>query len=102
LSACGHRAILTRYEAANAMLLNEFLKEHRKVEELQATIAKLKVADTKHETSISELKSVVAQQQKELGSLIAQPQRDCESDLANRKVGDQLELNKAHLVADDQ
>src|SRR3981081_3589522 len=26
-----------RYEAVNAMLLNEFLKEHRKVEELQAS-----------------------------------------------------------------
>jgi hypothetical protein len=34
-----------RYEAVNAMLLNEFLKEHRKVEELkknfQATVAQL-------------------------------------------------------------
>jgi uncharacterized coiled-coil protein SlyX len=29
-----------RYEAVNAMLLNEFLKEHRKVEELEATVAK--------------------------------------------------------------
>jgi hypothetical protein len=29
-----------RYEAVNAMLLNEFLKEHRKVEEQDATIAK--------------------------------------------------------------
>jgi hypothetical protein len=28
-----------RYNAVNAMLLNEFLKEHRKVEELQATVA---------------------------------------------------------------
>jgi hypothetical protein len=28
-----------RYEAVNAMLLNEFLKEHRKVEEQAATIA---------------------------------------------------------------
>ena len=28
-----------RYEAVNAMLLNEFLKEHRKLEELQATVA---------------------------------------------------------------
>jgi hypothetical protein len=27
-----------RYEAVNAMLLNEFLKEHRKVEKLEATI----------------------------------------------------------------
>jgi len=29
-----------RYEAVNAMLLNEFLKEHRKVEEQGAMIAK--------------------------------------------------------------
>ena len=28
-----------RYEAVNAMLLNEFLKEHRKVEQLEATVA---------------------------------------------------------------
>jgi len=28
-----------RYEAVNAMLLNEFLKEHRKVEELEGTVA---------------------------------------------------------------
>jgi hypothetical protein len=30
-----------RYDAVNAMLLNEFLKEHRKVEELEATVAAL-------------------------------------------------------------
>jgi hypothetical protein len=29
-----------RYEAVNAMLLNEFLKQHRKVEQQEATIAK--------------------------------------------------------------
>src|SRR5207248_3412218 len=29
-----------RYEAVNAMLLNEFLKEHRTVEELKATVVK--------------------------------------------------------------
>ena len=28
-----------RYEAVNAMLLNEFLKEHRKVEKLEAAVA---------------------------------------------------------------
>jgi hypothetical protein len=33
-----------RYEAVNAMLLNEFLKEHRKVAELEATVAKLQSA----------------------------------------------------------
>ena len=31
-----------RYEAVNTMLLNEFLKEHRKVEEQEATVAQLK------------------------------------------------------------
>jgi hypothetical protein len=38
-----------RYEAVNTMLLNEFLKEHRKVEQQEATI--------------TQLKSTVAQQQ---------------------------------------
>jgi uncharacterized coiled-coil protein SlyX len=31
-----------RYEGVNAMLLNEFLKEHRKVEEQGATIAQMR------------------------------------------------------------
>lgn len=31
-----------RYEAVNAMLRNEFLKEHRKVEEQEATMTQLK------------------------------------------------------------
>jgi len=31
-----------RYEQINAMLLNEFLKEHKKVEEQQVTISELK------------------------------------------------------------
>ena len=31
-----------RYDAVNAMLLNEFLKEHRKVQEQEGTIAQLK------------------------------------------------------------
>ena len=39
-----------RYEAVNAMLLNEFLKEHRKVEEQEATITRLKTTVAKQET----------------------------------------------------
>ena len=34
-------AYTMRCEAVKAMLLNEFLKEHRKVEQLQATIARI-------------------------------------------------------------
>src|SRR5712692_6484014 len=51
-----------RYDAVNAMLLNEFLKEHRKVEEQEAMI--------------SQLKSTVAQQQKESRSTAAQQQNE--------------------------
>jgi hypothetical protein len=45
-----------RYDAVNAMLLNEFLKEHRKVEEQQGTIGQLKSNAAKQEATISELK----------------------------------------------
>src|SRR6476661_2370012 len=34
------KVFTVRYEAVNAMLLNEFLKEHREVQEQKATIAK--------------------------------------------------------------
>jgi trimeric autotransporter adhesin len=50
-----------RYEAVNAMLLNEFLKEHRKVEEQQATITELK----------KELQANAARQQKQIEALTA-------------------------------
>jgi hypothetical protein len=33
----GSTAASKRYEAVNAMLLNEFLKEHRKVQDLEAS-----------------------------------------------------------------
>src|SRR6476660_9096525 len=37
----GGKIVTVRYQAVNAMLLNEFLKEHRKVVEQQATITQL-------------------------------------------------------------
>src|SRR5690349_19422189 len=40
-----------RYDAVNAMLLNEFLKEHRKFEEQQNTIAELKSAMDKQQAT---------------------------------------------------
>ena len=53
-----------RYEAVNAMLLNEFLKEHRKVEEQSSKIQQ-------QEATITELRSTVAQQQKGLQAVTA-------------------------------
>jgi hypothetical protein len=48
------KAYTVRYEAVNAMLLNEFLKEHRKVERLE---------------------EIVTQQQKQIEALTATVQR---------------------------
>jgi uncharacterized coiled-coil protein SlyX len=59
------------YEMVNAMLLNEFLKAHQKLEAQDATIA--------------ELKSTVAQQQKGMEALTAQVE----------KVSAQIQVNKA-------
>ena len=43
-----------RYEQVNAMLLNEFLKEHRKVEEQEKTIAELKSGMTALAATVKE------------------------------------------------
>ena len=47
-----------RYEAVNAMLLNEFLKEHRKVEEQETAIEEMK---KQMEMLTNELKEVTDQ-----------------------------------------
>jgi hypothetical protein len=63
-----------RYDQVNAMLLNEFLKERKKIEDQQETIAQLKSDATKEEAARIELKSTVAQQQKAMEILTAQLQ----------------------------
>jgi uncharacterized coiled-coil protein SlyX len=57
-----------RYDAVNAMLLNEFLKEHRRVAEQQTKVAE-------QESTIAELKTSVAQQQKQIEALTATVQK---------------------------
>jgi len=47
-----------RYEAVNAMLLNEFLKEHKKTEKLEATVASL-IATVKEQAA--QIQKVTAQ-----------------------------------------
>ena len=63
-----------RYDAVNAMLLNEFLKEHRKVEGQEATITQLK----------QDFQSKLVEQQKQIKALTT----------GLEKVNNQLELNK--------
>jgi len=66
-----------RYEAVNAMLLNEFLKEHRKVQEQDVTIAQVRSTAAKQEATIT-------QQQKQIEALTAGLQ----------KVSAQIEASK--------
>jgi hypothetical protein len=56
-----------RYEAVNAMLLNEFLKEHRKVEELQASRAE-------HAKEIKALNAALKEQAAQIQKVSAQLQ----------------------------
>lgn len=72
------KPLSVRYEDVNVMLLNEFLKEHKKVEEQQASIA--------------DLKSTVALQQKEMQVLTAQLK---EQAVQIQKVSAQLEASKS-------
>jgi trimeric autotransporter adhesin len=63
-----------RYEAVNAMLLNEFLKEHRTVQEQGAIIVKQR----------EDFEAAIARQQKQIDTLTQRLQ----------KVSAQLELSK--------
>src|SRR5947207_5281563 len=55
-----------RYEAVNAMLLNEFLKEHRNVTEQLSTIAELKTTVAQQQKQIAAQQATAAQQQKQI------------------------------------
>jgi len=66
-----------RYEAVNAMLLNEFLKAHRKLEEQQAIITRL-------ESKLANREVAAEQQQKQIEALTATVQ----------KVSDHVALSK--------
>jgi Chaperone of endosialidase len=65
------KIVTVRYQAVNTMLLNEFLKEHKKVEEQQATIA--------------DLKSTVAQQRRDFEAAIAKQRKESEATAAEQQ-----------------
>jgi hypothetical protein len=74
-----------RYEAVNAMLLNEFLKEHRTVEELKAIVTKQQAMNAQQQKQIAAQQATAAQQKKQIEALAAGLQ----------KVSAAVELNKA-------
>jgi septal ring factor EnvC (AmiA/AmiB activator) len=77
-----------RYEAVNAMLLNEFLKEHKKVEQQRASIAELKATVAQQQ---SQFQATTAEQRKQIHDLTAQLN---EQAIQIQRVSARLELNK--------
>jgi hypothetical protein len=77
-----------RYDAVNAMLLNEFLKQHRIVQELKSTVGKQEatIAQQKKDSQLT-----AAQQQKEIQALTASLK---EQAAQIQKVSAQLEVSK--------
>jgi hypothetical protein len=73
-----------RYEAVNAMLLNEFLKAHKKVEEQETNITQLT-------SKMANQAAIIAQQQKGMEALMAQLK---EQAAQIQKVSAQLEVSK--------
>ena len=76
------------YEAVNAMLLNEFLKQHKAFLEEQRKVQEQQAA-------ITQLKSRVAQKQKDFQATIAQLAKRADEQASQiQKVNAQLELSK--------
>ena len=71
----GGKPYTVRYDQVNAMLLNEFLKEHRKVEELEAMVARQQKS----------FESKVAEQRQQIDALT----------LAVQKISAQVDMNTA-------
>jgi hypothetical protein len=81
------KVMSVRYEAVNAMLLNEFLKEHRKVEEQDRKARE-------QEATIAQLKQGFAKQQEQIEALTA----------GLRKVSARVEMSRpaAQMVLNNQ
>jgi hypothetical protein len=74
-----------RYDQVNAMLLNEFLKEHRKVEEQNGKLESQARQIQEQETTISELK-------KEIETVVSHSK---EQDALIQRVSDQVQMSSA-------
>jgi uncharacterized coiled-coil protein SlyX len=61
-----------RYEAVNAMMLNEFLKEHRTIEQLQATVAKQEAIIAQQQKSMEAFAANLKDQQAQIQKVSAQ------------------------------
>jgi septal ring factor EnvC (AmiA/AmiB activator) len=80
-----------RYEAVNAMLLNEFLKQHRAFLEEHRKVEEQGREAEEQQATIAELKSAVARQRKEMETVVAHLK---EQDSKIQNVSAQVEMGK--------
>ncbi len=80
-----------RYEAVNAMLLNEFLKQHRTVQELKSTATAQEATITQLKSTVAKQEATIAQQEKGIEAVAARLQ---EQDSTIQKVSAQIETSK--------
>jgi uncharacterized coiled-coil protein SlyX len=82
------KPLTVRYDEVNAMLLNEFLKEHRKVEQQEHKIREQECKVQEQETTITQLK-------KDFGATIAQITARLDEQASQiQKVSTQFEASK--------
>jgi trimeric autotransporter adhesin len=78
------KIVTVRYQAVNAMLLNEFLKEHQKVEDQQRRLQQQESNAQAQEARLTKQEAIIAQQQKQIEALM----------VGLHNVSNQVELSK--------
>jgi hypothetical protein len=87
-----------RYETVNAMLLNEFLKEHKKVAGQEATIAAQK---REFQAKIGELEATIAQQQQKGMEALTARLNEQAAQIQNVSAQAAVTKGERQLAADD-
>lgn len=87
------KAYSVRYDQVNAMLLNEFLKEHKKVQQQGATISKLQADATRQQATVAEMKMTLDK--------VVERLNEHEAKIQNVGVDVELSRNAQQKVASD-
>ena len=85
-----------RYDAVNAMLLNEFLKEHKKVEEQVRETREEKSIIDQLKASVAKQEATIARQQTDFQFKLTEQEKQIEALTSGlQKVSAQLEASKS-------
>ena len=78
------KIITVRYEAVKAMLLNEFLKEYKRINQQEHKMQEQAAMVSKLDSTVAKQEEIIAQRRKQIEALTA----------AVQKVSDQVALSK--------